>query len=81
MDPIADKAYADLYWQTQKNLDELEEMHREYRRASANVKAKAMPVTNNKEVKVTLLSAAARASPASSARRAPSVMHFPIQIW
>ena len=23
------KSYADLYWQTQKNLDELEEMHRE----------------------------------------------------
>lgn len=73
------KSYANLYWQTQKNLDELEEMHRGYKRASANVKAKAMPVTNSKEVKVTLL--AARASPASASRRAPSMMHFPIHIW
>ena len=71
MDPIADRAYAELYYQTQKNLAELEEMNKEYMRASANVKAKAMPVSNNnKEVKVTLLPAARPAAPSSGSRRA-----------
>lgn len=46
MDPIADKAYSELYYQSQRNLAELEEMSREYQRASANVKAKAMSIAH-----------------------------------
>lgn len=45
MDPVAKKSYAPLYFQTQANLAELEEMAAEYERASKAVSPKAMPTT------------------------------------
>ena len=45
MDPVAKKSYAPLYFQTQANLAQLEEMAAEYERASKAVSPKAMPTT------------------------------------
>jgi len=45
MDPVAKKSYDPLYYETQANLAQLEEMAAEYERASKAVSPKAMPTT------------------------------------
>ena len=68
MDPVAHKTYAALYFATKSNLRELEQMAREYDRASAACIPKAMPTnadTNTAPVEVDK-------SPAESPEALPS---------